>query len=145
MLGDLNEKGGLGEMPEWIFPIVEEVAEDLGLERRWLNDAATSVTAMGLPSGILSRAARQRFGQKLEVAIASRLDLIALKCFAALNPEVTEKHLGDLVDLHPTPEEMSFACEWLLDRPTSAEFRAAVRQLCDVLGHSDLAARLGKL
>lgn len=144
VLGDLNEKGGLGEMPEWIFPIVEEVAEDLGLERRWLNDAATSVTALGLPSGILSRAARQRFGQKLEVAIASRLDLIALKCFAALNPDVGEKHLGDLVDLNPTPEEMAFAGMWLLDRPTSPQFRKVIRQLFKVLGHEDVAEQLKK-
>ena len=94
---------------------------------------------MGLPSGNLLRATRHDLGKRLQVAIISRLDLIALKCFAALNPGVGEKHLGDLVDLNPLSEEMSFACDWLLNRPTSPEFRAAVRQLCHVLGHSDLA------
>ncbi|MFM8719685.1 MAG: hypothetical protein ACKOFH_09180, partial [Chthoniobacterales bacterium] len=109
------------------------------LEARWLNDAAASVAAMGLPAGILSRASKRSCGKLLEIATASRIDLIALKCFAALDPKVGKKHLSDLVDLNPTPEEMSFACDWLLNRPTSEEFRAAVRQLCDVLGHSDLA------
>lgn len=136
VLGDVNAEGELGEMPDWILALAEEVAADMGLDTRWLNDAAASVAAIGLPSGILSRASRRRFGQRLEVAITARIDLIALKCFAALNPGVGEKHLGDLVDLNPTPEEMSFACDWLLDRPTSEEFRGAVRHLCDVLGHS---------
>jgi hypothetical protein len=139
VLGAMHANGKLGEMPDWIYPLAAEVAEELGLERHWLNDAAASVTSMGLPSGILLRATRHDFGKRLQVAIISRLDLIALKCFAALNPGVGEKHLGDLVDLHPLSEEMSFACGWLLNRPTSPEFRAAVRQLCDVLGHSDLA------
>jgi len=139
VLGAMHANGELGEMPDWIYPLAAEVAEELGLERHWLNDAAASVASMGLPSGILLRATRHDLGKRLQVAIISRLDLIALKCFAALNPGVGEKHLGDLVDLHPLSEEMSFACVWLLNRPTSPEFRAAVRQLCDVLGHSDLA------
>lgn len=139
VLGAMHANGELGEMPDWIYPPAAEVAEELGLERRWLNDAAASVASMGLPSGILQRVTRHNFGKKLQAAIISRLDLIALKCFAALNPGVGEKHLGDLVDLNPLAEEMSFACDWLLNRPTSPEFRAAVRQLCDVLGHSDLA------
>ena len=139
VLGAMHANGELGEMPDWIYPLAAEVAEELGLERHWLNDAAASVASMGLPSGILQRVTRHDFGKKLQVAIISRLDLIALKCFAALNPGVGEKHLGDLVDLNPLSEEMSFACDWLLNRPTSPEFRAAVRQLCHVLGHSDLA------
>lgn len=139
VLGAMHANGELGEMPDWIHPPAAEVAEELGLERRWLNDAAASVASMGLPAGILQRVTRHDFGKKLQVAIISRLDLIALKCFAALNPGFGEKHLGDLVDLNPIAEEMSFACDWLLNRPTSPEFRAAVRQLCDVLGHSDLA------
>ena len=112
VLGAMHANGELGEMPDWIYPLSAEVAEALGLEKHWLNDAAASVTSMGLPSGILLRATRQNFGKTLQVAIVSRLDLIALKCFAALNPGVGEKHLGDLVDLNPLSEEMPFACGW---------------------------------
>jgi len=139
VLAGTNANKPWREMPNWLFECAEEVAKDLHLEARWLNDAAASVAAMGLPAGILSRATKRSCGKLLEIATASRMDLIALKCFAALDPKVGAKHLGDLVDLNPKPEEMSFACDWLLDRPTSAEFRAAVRQLCDVLGRSDLA------
>lgn len=139
VLAGTNANKPWREMPNWLFECAEEVAKDLHLEARWLNDAAASVAGMGLPAGILSRATKRSCGKLLEISTASRMDLIALKCFAALDPKVGAKHLGDLVDLNPKPEEMSFACDWLLDRPTSAEFRAAVRQLCDVLGHSDLA------
>lgn len=142
VLGKAGSAGELSEMPDWLFAIAEEVAEELSLEPGWLNDAALSITQMGLPQGILSRSERRSFGSCLEIAIASRPDLIALKCFAALNGKAGQKHLGDLVDLNPTEEEMSFATDWLLDRPTSVEFRKVLRQLCEVLGHSDLAKRL---
>jgi hypothetical protein len=49
VLGALHANGELGEMPDWIYPLAAEVAEELGLERHWLNDAAASVTSMGLP------------------------------------------------------------------------------------------------
>lgn len=144
VLGGTGEHGELREMPDWIFACAEEVAGELGLEAGWLNDAAASVSAVGLPAGILSRATRRSCGRLMEIAIASRMDLIALKCFAALDPKVGRKHLGDLVDLNPTHEEMSFAGDWLLNRQTSPEFRDMVRRLCEVLGHSDLAKSLRK-
>lgn len=144
VLGRADSAGELSEMPDWLFACAEEVAAELSLESGWLNDAIISVSQMGLPEGILSRAKNRRFGRLLEIAVASRLDLIALKCFAALDAKVGRKHLGDLVDLNPTAEEMSFATDWLLNRPTSTEFRSIVRQLCDVLGHSGLAQQLEK-
>jgi len=142
VLGRSGSAGEFAEMPEWLYAFAEEVAAELSLESGWLNDAALSVAQMGLPKGILSRAEKRSFGNSLEIAIASRMDLIALKCFAALDAKAGKKHLGDLVDLNPTQEEMSFATDWLLDRPTSPEFRKIVRQLCEVLGHSDLAERM---
>jgi hypothetical protein len=142
VLGRAGLTDELSEMPDWLFVFTEEVAAELGLESGWLNDAALSLSQMGLPQGILSRAARRTFANSLEIAIASRLDLIALKCFAALDAKVSKKHLGDLVDLNPTPEEMNFATDWLLDRPTSPEFRTIVCRLCHVLGHFELARRL---
>lgn len=144
VLGGTDARGELHKIPDWIVACAEEVAGELGLEASWLNDAAASVSAVGLPPGILFRATRRSFGRLLEVAIASRIDLIALKCFAALDPRVGRKHLGDLVDLNPTREEMSFAGDWLLDRRTSPEFRDMVRRLCEVLGHSDLAKSPGR-
>lgn len=46
VLGDMHANGELGEMPDWIYPLAAEVAEELGLERHWLNDDAASVHAM---------------------------------------------------------------------------------------------------
>jgi hypothetical protein len=84
---------------------------------------------------MMKRARRETFGEELEIAVASRLDLIAMKCLAALDPKSGRKHLEDLVDLVPTEEELRFAQEWLFARPTSPQFRRAFAQLCAVLGH----------
>lgn len=131
------EIGGrtLEPIPKWLRRCSAEVAAQMGIEEDWLNDAASALTLIGLPSGIFERAAREAFGPRLEVAIASRLDLVALKCFAALDPGSGKKHLGDLVDLAPSNVELAFAKIWLLDRPTSREFRKAFADLCVVLGH----------
>lgn len=125
----------LDPLPEWLRGCAEEVAREMGLEERWFNDAAAALQAVGLPEGILRRSGRERFGGRLEVAVASRLDLVALKCFAALDPKSGPRHLGDLVDLAPTADELAFAAKWLLDRPTSPQFRKALDELRSVLGH----------
>jgi hypothetical protein len=122
-------------LPEWLFRCATEVAADLGMEENWLNDAASALQAWGLPEGMIERAQREKFGDKLEVAIASRKDLIALKCLAALDPKTGRKHLEDLVDLAPGLDELQFAGSWLLDRPTSRQFREAFHRLCLSLGH----------
>lgn len=139
VLGRADEGPDLQDIPGWLAPCVDEVAHELELEPEWLNNAASAVSGIGLPAGFLQRATRRSFGTRLEIAVASRLDLIALKCLAALDPKLGTKHLGDLVDMNPTSDEMAFATEWLLDRKTSREFRSAVGQLCDALGQTDLA------
>jgi len=125
----------LAPLPVWLCECADEIAREKGLEQEWFNDAASVLQTVGLPDGILRRSSRMRFGRCLEVAIASRLDLIALKCFAALDPKSGERHLGDLVDLAPDADELAFAAKWLLDRPTSPQFRQALADLQSVLGH----------
>lgn len=125
----------LEELPAWLCECADEVARETGVERGWLNDAARALQKVGLPEGILRRAQREKFGRRLEIAVSSRLDLVALKCFAALDPKSGPRHLSDLVDLTPSADELAFATKWLLGRPTSAQFRQALAQLCSVLGH----------
>jgi len=123
-------------LPEWLIQCAEEVAAELGLEEEWFNDAASVLKNLGSPEGIMKRAWRETFGEAFEVAVASRLDLIAMKCLAALDPKSGRKHLEDLVDLVPVEDELSFAQAWLFARPTSPQFRQAFAQLCLVLGYS---------
>lgn len=125
----------LDPLPDWLRECAGEVAREMGLEGEWFNDAAVALQAIGLPDGILQRSSRESFGRCLEIAVASRLDLIALKCFAAIDPKSGSKHLGDLVDLSPDADELAFAAKWLLDRPASPQFRKALAELCSVLGH----------
>ena len=134
-LGVAAGDSSLAPIPGWLRDCSAKVASELGWEEEWFNDAATALHAVGLPDGILQRSTRESFGPGLEVAIASRLDLIALKCFAALDPKSGKKHLGDLVDLAPNADELAFAAAWLLDRPTSPQFRKAFANLRSVLGH----------
>lgn len=136
VLGRTKASSQLQTPPEWLWDCAAEVAMVLGLERNWLNDAVSVLSSMGLPKGIIERATRQNFGPSLDIAVASRLDLIALKSFAAIDPTSRRQHLEDLVDLHPDQTEMEFAAAWLLDRPSSPEFRRAVAHLCKVLGHT---------
>jgi hypothetical protein len=134
-LGIAAGEAALEPLPEWLCECADETARETGMERGWLNDAASVLQKVGLPEGILRRSNRERFGRSLEVAVASRVDLIALKCFAALDPRSSQRHLSDLVDLAPGADELAFAAEWLLDRPTSPQFRKALADLRSVLGH----------
>lgn len=134
-LGMATGDSGLAPLPRWLRDCAANVAREMGLEEEWFNDAAAVLQGVGLPDGILQRSIRESFGPRLEVAIASRTDLIALKCFAALDPKSGKRHLGDLVDLGPSADELAFAATWLLDRPTSPQFREAFATLRSVLGH----------
>jgi hypothetical protein len=135
---ELGIESGVRELeplPEWLLRCAEEVGVELGLEEDWFNDAASVLKNLGYPAGLMERAKRERFGDGFEVAIASRMDLIAMKCLAALDPKSGRKHLEDLVDLAPSGEEVLFAQSWLFARPTSPQFRQAFERLCAVLGH----------
>jgi hypothetical protein len=121
-------------LPAWLLQCAAEVAHESGIEEEWFNDAAYVLKGFGFPHGMLNRVILESFGESLEVAIVSRLDLVAMKCLAALDPKFGRRHLEDLVDLAPNAQELAFAREWLFARPTSLEFRDAFLKLCLVLG-----------
>jgi len=127
-------------LPEEVRRAAETVASDLNLPSDWLNDAALEVHRMGLPVGILKRAERQMFGPCLTVYLISRQDQVALKLYAAIDREKGQRHLKDLVAIVPTLREMESAVDWLLNRPTSLQFREAVRRLAEGLGFPKLTA-----
>jgi|GEM_PF-6192249 len=47
-------------LPEWLLQCAEEVANELGLEEEWFNDAASVLKSFGFPQGMMKRARREQ-------------------------------------------------------------------------------------
>ena len=125
-------------LPDEVRGAAEMVAMELNLPDDWLNDAALEVHRMGLPEGILERASKRTFGPCLTVYLISRQDQVALKLYAAIDPQKGQRHHKDLVEMVPTKSEMEFAVGWLLNRTTSVQFNNAVQGLAESLGFPNL-------
>lgn len=79
-----------------------------------------------LPDGFEDRVQWSRFGS-LHVGTAGRLDLIALKLFAAVdNPGFRNVHYQDLLAMRPTQEELATARAWVVTQDASSTFPALV-------------------
>ncbi|MBI5686300.1 MAG: nucleotidyl transferase AbiEii/AbiGii toxin family protein [Verrucomicrobia bacterium] len=132
-------------LPEELMTPIASVAADLGVEVDWLNDRSIILqTQPGLPPGFERRLLRPplEFGPCLRVTFPSRLDMVALKFYAALDRRLEEamRHYRDLVEMEPTHDELEFAAAWLVGRPTSEEFRRKVCDLAERFGAENLRA-----
>jgi hypothetical protein len=131
-----------GEFTGTLCGAIVRVAADLRLPSDWLNDKANLVHAhWSLPPGTIDRARRMDFGPCLRVLWLHRQDLVALKLLGALDKDPADafRHFRDLVELEPTRAEVEFAAAWLLDRPTSEEFRRKIRDVAERLGVENLS------
>jgi hypothetical protein len=108
-------------LPAALAEAVEDVARVLDLPPTWMNGGPDSLLRFGLPAGFLSRALDRRYGG-LEVSLASRLDQIHFKLFAAADDRPGGKHHVDLRRLSPTHEELRIAARWTRTHDPSAGF-----------------------
>ncbi len=92
-----------------------------GLDKEWLNAGSTDQLKQGLPPGFRERTTRHIFGA-LVVDLASRLDQIFLKLYAAADGDPKSKHVRDLIDLDPTDTELLDAAAWVKQQDQGAEF-----------------------
>lgn len=119
-------------MPADLVEAVQDVGAALDLAPDWLNAGPTSLLEGGLPEGFAGRAEVKRFGA-LTVRIASRVDQIALKLYAAADHWPHRgKHLQDLQALAPLAAELVSAAHWCRRHDPSKGFRDV--QLGPVLG-----------
>jgi len=112
----------------------------LELDRHWFNLAARAILVRELPTGALERSARHsvNFGPCLTIRFMDRIDLIALKMSAALDPIEGRRHVEDLVAIDPTREELKHGADWIAAWPSSPAFKQAFHRLLEGFDAADL-------
>ena len=121
-----------------------QVAEILGLDRDWLNNGPSGNSGglfqMGLPAGLFNRATLKKYGSHLTVFYISRIDQIHLKVYASVDRG--GKHVGDLLAMTPTIEELVVAADWCMTHDVSEPFRNLLIDMYRQLGFEDAANKL---
>ena len=104
------------EFPAFVAEAIGQVGRELNLPAEWMNTQMAAGLQAGMPPGFEERLMWRSFGG-LHVGFVGRRDLIALKLEAASDDPPygrTDVHLGDLVTLGATPDELDEAAHWVL-------------------------------
>lgn len=114
------------------------VAAANNLGKRWINFQSRTLIDNGLPGGIIERAFIKEYGKRLRVRFCSRLDIVALKMYAAADPK-RDVDLSDLQSLEVTLEEAEFGARYCLEKNLDKE---TVAELLEAIGCEKLARDL---
>lgn len=112
-------------LPNELREAVEDTASVLGLADDWLNPGPTDQLKQGLPAGFRDRTTRHDFGG-LVVHLAGRFDQICFKLYAAADNGPGSKHVQDLIELDPDPQEFRDAAAWVKEQDAAPEFASFV-------------------
>jgi len=114
---------------------------ELGLPDDWFNGSASTLLQRSLPSGTLERSKKHRqvFGACLAVRFLDRMDQVALKFFAAMDPKDGHRHLQDLEEIAPTRPEIIHAITWMTAWKSNQAFRDRLAYLVEGFDFPDLA------
>ncbi len=134
----LRDPGPRGELrrppdplPEPLLKAVRTVQRDQHLVPDWLNAEAGRQWITGIPEGLFARLTWMQFGG-LQVGIASRTDLIALKIYAATGATgAGDKHYQDLLALKPDRDELAAAAGWARTQGSGPEFSRELKAILD--------------
>lgn len=146
VLGEANIKNGkvlirkMKDFPDFLKKAASKVQRDFNLPEDWLNLGPASQLDLGLPPGFETRLVEKRYGKHLTVYFASRLDLIYLKLFAAIDRG--GYHIQDLLELNPSEEEIEMAAKWVLTQDVSPEFRSLLKDFLRKHGYGKVAQRI---
>lgn len=110
-----------GGLPLALREAVDDVARVQSLDPTWMNGGPSSVLRLGLPVGFLQRGHQRQYGA-LGLTLASRLDQIHLKLYAAADDGPRGKHHKDLQQLAPTEVELRLAARWTRTQDPSDGF-----------------------
>lgn len=132
-------------LPDELLRIAFQVAEDLDLPETWLNNEPSrepgGLYQVGLPEGIGERLTQRDFGERLTVYYVSRIDQIYFKVFAAVDSG-PGRHVDDLKELSPSPDEIEKAALWAMRHDQSVEFRKILVSMLRQMGFKDVAERI---
>ena len=120
-------------LPPDLEAAAEDVALALGLDPGWLNAGPSALLDFGLPEGFLARCSTRRF-EGLVVHVASRLDQIHFKLYAAADHGPASKHVSDLRALAPTTAELMQAARWCRTQDPSDGFLASLAKALAFFG-----------
>ena len=120
-------------LPPILMEAVSDVAGALGLPEDWLNPGPAALLDLGLPDGFLERATVRRYGT-LTIRLASRLDQIAFKLYAAVDQGPQSRHFADLRRLEPAPRELLTSARWCRTHDPSEGFKLMLLQALEALG-----------
>jgi hypothetical protein len=132
-------------LPDELIRIAFQVAEDLDLPETWLNNDPSrepgGLYQLGLPEGIVGRLTQRDFGEHLTVYFVSRIDQIYFKVFAAVDSG-PGRHVDDLIELKPSPDEIEKAALWAMTHDRSVEFRTVLVSMLRQMGFENVAERI---
>lgn len=143
-----NEEGELIDpepLPAALMKAAQEVADDLGLPKDWLNNGPSSgeggIYRLGLPQGFSDRLTWRRFGEKLTVAFIDRIDQVYFKLYAAVD-QFGSYHATDLQALNPTDDELLGAVAWSRTHDPSEGYVESLKMFFKGFGYEHLVDRI---
>jgi len=113
-------------LPVALRDAARDVASTLGLDPNWFNPGPTSLLDFGLPVGFVGRSSIRSYAA-LVVHVASRLDQIHFKLYAASDQGPRSKHVSDLRALSPGRDELLAAARWCRTHDPSPGFLMSLR------------------
>lgn len=112
-------------------PFILRVARDFGIPEDWLNTEVAMQWKGGMPPNQLDDVEWRHF-DALQIGLAGRPLMIALKLFATADQSRDSVHCQDLIALAPGDSELLTAREWVLTQDGSAHWPSFVD---DVIKH----------
>jgi len=124
-------------LPDFLIECKNEVADFLGLDHHWLNGGPTLLLKQGLPENFEKRVSIRKYGN-LTLCLASRIDLLFLKFYAAVDCGPDSKHVQDLKALKPTEPELLAAAKWAQSHDPSDGFHQMTMETLEFFGVTDV-------
>jgi hypothetical protein len=109
-------------LPPPLAEAVVDVGRILNLAADWMNSGPAELLSLGLPAGFRERLLRKSYGGGLDLFLASRLDQIHFKLYAAADGDPGDKHHADLKRMGPSREELQMAAQWARTHDPSEGF-----------------------
>ncbi|KQC13230.1 MAG: hypothetical protein APR63_09190 [Desulfuromonas sp. SDB] len=143
----LMKKGILSSpdpLPDVLIKSFQEVAEDLGLDDNWINNAVSrgegGLFQLGLPDYFQQRLISRDYGEKLKVHFISRIDQIYFKLYASVDRG--GYHINDLLKLEPNDDELLAASRWVITHDVSLEFLNLLKNFLVMIGYEKVSGKL---